>query len=194
MGWSSIFEGHLKNKKADGVKDFLINEFEGDKLKVVDYSKKGNTVYMAIEIIETKEVFAAVVLTSFEKGEFFWKTMDETEGPAVRECPQRILKRLSPLAEDNKTYAAEWRKECWEFHENRKAQNKKPYEHGDVVEFPQDITFGNGDVLTKFIVIKQGKKTIFAPYRDQQNMKGVYGVYRISKWKEYEPKVIAKLT
>lgn len=194
MGWSSIYEGRLKNKKADGIKEFLVNDIESDKLKVLDFSKKATTVYMAVKIIETEEVFALVVLTAFEEGDFFWKIMDESQGPCVWDCPQRILKLLTPLEPKEDSYAAKWREECWNLHETKKTQNSKPYEHGDVVEFPVDIDFGNGDVRTKFIIVKEGRRTVFAPYREQANMKGVYGMYQIRKWKTYEPKVIGKLS
>jgi|SRR5690625_4163193 len=114
MGWTSM-PTRFKSGDSEEIKRFLVNLWDRDsKFQTVDYSKRGNTVYLAIEQLETGEVFAVVTLISFDDGEFYWKEISEDMGPFRSECPQRLLKLLTPT--DNK-YAKEWRKRCWRFHE-----------------------------------------------------------------------------
>lgn len=62
--------------------------------------------------IEEQNVFAVVFVTGTSRCDYdnFWyKDMDETCGPGYYDCPQRILKLLSPTDD---TFALEWRKKC----------------------------------------------------------------------------------
>ncbi len=54
-------------------------------------------------------VFAAVILTSVENGEWGYKDMDETCGPAVHQAPRSILALLSPTTHP---FAVDWRARC----------------------------------------------------------------------------------
>lgn len=186
MGWTSIYDDYLINKKTEGVRDYLVRNYErGGRLKVVDFSKKGSTVYMAINVVGTDEVFGEVVMTGFDGGEFLYKEVSESMGPYQVECPQRILKKLTPT--DDK-YAIEWRKRCWDFHKRNRNASKK-YQHGDVLTFPNEIVFTDGFKGNQFILIKEGRRTLFASYREQTSMDRVYPEYRITKWRQSEPKV-----
>lgn len=189
MGWTSMYTG-FSSKDSKKIKDFLINEWERcGNFRVLDYSKKGNTVYMAVESFAKKDVFATVTLISFHDGEFYWKDMDESMGPCQYDCPQRILKKLTPTEYE---YALDWRRHCWDLHEKNKSSARK-YQHGDVLRFPREISFTNGVQGTEFILIKEGRKTSFALYLGETNLTSVYPGYRITKWRNREPEVVKNL-
>ena len=93
--------------------------------------KDGNGHTMAEMIPENERVTTAVVfLTQVEKGMFYYKDMSETMGPCYYDCPESILKKLSPT--DNE-YANEWREQCWQ---NVKANALKKRMHTDLHGLP----------------------------------------------------------
>jgi len=189
MGWTSQYTGFRSNDN-EKVKDFLIKQWhENGHFEVLDYSRKGKVVYMAIKNRTNNDVFAAVTLINFQDGEFFWKEMTEHSGPCYVECPKRILKKLSPT---NDPLANKWRQQCLELHETNRLLNKI-YSMGDIVEFDRDITFTDGFCGKRFIVFKWNRSTLFAPYTGQNNLKGVFPKYRITRWKLEKPKVIGHL-
>ena len=62
-----------------------------------------NTVYIAVQSTEKKSsstfVFAAVILISnTKKHGFGYKDMDETIGPCQSDCPERIIRLLTPIS------------------------------------------------------------------------------------------------
>jgi hypothetical protein len=77
---------------------------------------KFRTYYGAVERIDLKtnerRVFAVVILLNYAKGyhNFGYKDMDESCGPVESNCPERILKLLTPTDSE---YANEWRQRCW---------------------------------------------------------------------------------
>ncbi len=71
----------------------------------------GGVYYAAMRSAKTGKVWALVVLTDFDNGEFGYKSMDETCGPCCYDCPISILKLLSPTTDK---YALEWREKCKE--------------------------------------------------------------------------------
>ena len=52
---------------------------------------------------------------------FCYKDMDESMGPYYTNCPERILKLLTPTEHE---YALEWRRKCWAKIEAKKARPK----------------------------------------------------------------------
>jgi hypothetical protein len=91
--------------------------------------KNRTTYYAAIEQknVSTGEVvvFAVVILCRFGKWpgghNFGWKDMDETAGPNEDNCPESILKLLTPTSNE---YANDWRRRCWEKIQKKKARPK----------------------------------------------------------------------
>lgn len=91
--------------------------------------KNRTTYYAAIEQrnIATGEVkvFAMVILCRFGKWpgghNFGWKDMDETAGPFEDDCPESILKLLTPTSNDS---ANNWRNRCWANINDKKARPK----------------------------------------------------------------------
>lgn len=121
MGWSSypinLCDNYVNNKGEFDRKAFLDHEWNAQtdeaQWKVLKSSLVGSTWYAAIEhtIFCTEEttVFAMVVITSIEHGEFWYKELSEDMGPYHYDCPVGILKLLSPTKSE---YALEWRKNC----------------------------------------------------------------------------------
>lgn len=128
MGWTSFpisyYNNFINNKGEFNRKAFLDHEMTSDEekysWKVLKSYMYGSVWYGAIQRIKKEDnssiIYAEVVLTSVENGEFYYKEMEESMGPYSYKCPNSILDMLSPT--DN-TYANDWRKRCRE--ENDKA-------------------------------------------------------------------------
>lgn len=131
MGWTSYSAKYYKKGKIDRVAE-VKSLFENDeRFNVLKASAVGSTIYMAIEKINNtnneKIVFGAVYLTSTNMKDyhnFSYKDMDETCGPHQTDCPESILKLLTPTDSE---YANEWRNKCWE--NIRKKREKKTNPH-----------------------------------------------------------------
>ncbi len=95
-----------------------------------------------------RKVWAAVILVKFVHGagwhgfnhNFGWKDMDESVGPCESDCPEKILKLLTPTEYE---HANDWRRRCWAHIEKRKAVKNLPagtvLQYGDnrlIVEGP----------------------------------------------------------
>lgn len=145
MGWTSYHAEHYKNGKIDrkaecdayfleglnrGYYDVLKSSMVGSTYyaavkplkKYGGKDENGNTI--AIDIpVEEQRVFAVVFLTSTDRKDYFdfsYKDMSEDMGPYQCDCPKSILDLLSPTDNEN---ANEWRKICYQNHEEKK--NKK---------------------------------------------------------------------
>lgn len=96
--------------------------------------------YAAVEMIHKvtgeRRVWAAVIKVTFIRSKcchygecenFCYKDMDESMGPYYTNCPERILKLLTPTEHE---YAKSWRAECWAKINAKKARPKiKPGMH-----------------------------------------------------------------
>ena len=125
MGWDWYIANNYKNGKIDRKKeiDDICNR---NRTQVVQSCLRGTTYYGAIKNIDTKEVYAVVYLTSTNGREFGYKDMDETMNPYYYDCPESILKELTPT--DNE-WANFWRKNCYANIERKKTElnlNKLP--------------------------------------------------------------------
>lgn len=128
MGWTSYNANYYKNGKVDRVAEIKSHFEQNENYNVLKASSVGSTIYLAVERIvnEEKVVFAAVYLTSINMKDYYnfsYKDMDETVGPCQRECPESILKLLTPT--DNE-WANEWRNDCWENVRKKKEKKKDP--------------------------------------------------------------------
>jgi ribosomal protein L19 len=137
--------------------------------KVLDIAKVGSTVYAAVSLKRPEDdkafVFAGVVLVRNGKDGFGYKDMDETVGPMECDCPDRIMRLLSPVEDLPRVgYAAEWRARV----AARKAEKKRlakvpPLKVGDVVTLPDPVTFGRAGKARTFRVTRfRGRTPIFA--------------------------------
>lgn len=130
--------------KGMSIKDFFIDSNHGV-LRWGDDNPHRYTVldtafvnlhefYAAVEMIHketgVRRVWAAIIKVTFNRGadyEFCYKDMDESMGPYYTNCPERILKLLTPTEHE---YAQTWRDACWAKIEAKKARPKiKPGTH-----------------------------------------------------------------
>jgi hypothetical protein len=121
------------------IRDFFENQFQSGReeieYKVLDAAMvKYKEAYAAIlyknKTKGTEEVFAATYLINFNRSydyNFGYKDMSENSGPGMINCPERILKLLTPT--DNE-YAIQWRKDNWERINKRKEMKKIPRDVG----------------------------------------------------------------
>lgn len=124
-------------------------------------------------------VFGTVVLLKFFPSEpeynFGWKEIDESMGPCECECPEKILRMLTPLNDPSNSYAnsyvGDWREACWIRINTNKA--KTLLKIGMRLRHPDGIRFRDGSVLHEFTVLSP-RSTLVA------DVKGV-GRYRLTK-------------
>jgi len=163
MGWTSL------NKTAGmSVKDFFCKEFNSvsseASLEVIDCSATLSEAYLAIEVIRAgkpREVFAMVCLIHYNPKSyhnFSYKDMEETAGPYYYNCPERILNLLTPTTNQ---YAMEWRRECRETIEQKKA--RPSFKVGDILEFKEPISFSNAWKLKRLKAVNKRKLIFKSP-------------------------------
>lgn len=92
--------------------------------EILKLSRYGSTWYAAVRTtyVHTgqSEVWAAVILTKVDKGDWGYKDMEESMGPNEANAPISLIKLLDPT--DNE-YAMKWRERCVL---NAKARSRKP--------------------------------------------------------------------
>jgi len=166
MGWL------YTHKDSDiSVKEFFESRFnyqkeDGRYGKVLDCAVvRLRTAYMAYEIGHTdgtKEVIGIVCLLDYSPKDYYnfgYKDMDETMGPYQYDCPERILKLLTPTENEN---AREWREICWE---RIKSRQKRPkLVKGMVIEFTEPITFRGGQQERFFRVVDPRRLLFINPH------------------------------
>jgi len=160
MGWTYTHRGNTP------IKEFLANRVncENDHAKwlLLDVAiVKMRTAYMAVEIIRrdkesgqlnmtTRKVVAFVFLLDYRMSESGhdtgYKDMDESMGPCESECPERILRLLTPTSHE---YALAWRKRCWEIIAERKSFRLQK----DGIIATKPISFRDGRTRSRFKII-----------------------------------------
>jgi hypothetical protein len=129
-------------------------------LHVLAAARVANTVYMAIKSTDkaTGEsyVFAAVILISnTKKHGFGYKDMDESVGPCQCDCPDRIMRLLTPIADlPNSGHAADWRARV-EARNNAKRQQRERRQSlrvASIVTLPAAACFRGGFTASRFRV------------------------------------------
>lgn len=144
MGWTSYHATHYKNGKVDRKAECDACFMEGSNAgwyHVVKSTLVGSVYYAAVQhlkrytdqedengnrLIENvpedkRETWAAVFLTRTDSRDYYnfcYKDMDETCGPCQAECPESILKLLSPT---DSQWANEWRERCRENAKKKKS-------------------------------------------------------------------------
>lgn len=121
MGWTYAFERPADPKaELDGLLTW--SDARGRRRVLDSAIVRLRVYYAAVEHIApdgARQVWAAVFLVDFRRGAdglaFGYKDMAEHMGPVESECPERILRRLTPLsdAEDPQGWARAWRERCW---------------------------------------------------------------------------------
>jgi hypothetical protein len=173
MGW--LF--HNEKLRHQTPMQYITKEFtcEGptERATVLAAAAVGNTIYAAIRN-EDKEtgrayVFAAVVLfKNNERNGFGYKDMDESMGPCDVDCPDRIMRLLSPIEDlPSPGYAAEWRAKVNAARGSRRALNatRQRLTPGCIVRLTHPAVFKSSGVeADTFTLLEFRKRTpIFAP-------------------------------
>lgn len=91
------------------------------------YIRLADNQYLYEDIpVEEQKVFGTVFLTSVNNNDYYnfsYKDMDESMGPCYYDCPESILKLLSPTDSE---YALNWRASCREQTSAKKRLNAAP--------------------------------------------------------------------
>ena len=161
MGWTTT-PLRWGEKMTDYLKDNFTWESETHTHRVLASSLvRFHTWYAAVERIEkgsnSREVFAVVCLVHNHprSGEFSYKDMSEDAGPCERECPEKILKLLTPTTNQ---HATRWRADCWARINNKK--KRQPLKQGHHVIFDKPLSFTNG-VHTNVFYIENSKRRLY---------------------------------
>lgn len=108
MGWD------YHNEMAPYDRRAICRRHIGNGYEVIKDAMVGTTYYAAVKSPHDGSVSAVVILTHIDRGgwcNFGMKFIDEDMGPLHYDCPESILRELSPTAN---SYALEWRAKCRE--------------------------------------------------------------------------------
>lgn len=146
MGWTFTYKPKGMSVRRFFEERFNYQEADGRYGRVIDCAVVNlRTAYLAYEIGKpdgSREVIAVVCLLSFAPNSeynFGYKDIEETMGPYRCDCPERILRLLTPTDSE---WANEWRRKCWERVEAKKKRPK--LRKGTVIRLPEPITFRSG--------------------------------------------------
>lgn len=184
MGWTGT-------SKAKGVSyDQFFDVEYGNESHHVWVGKgfaKNGVYYRAMKNTETGEIFAIIALVQNSRGQrdgtnFFYKMMDETEGPYNYDCPARILDLLTPTTSE---WANEWRKKCREH-----IERDKRLAIGSKIRFKNPVTFTSGRTASVFEIIRDAwaKRKTFALMAIPDE--GEPFPCRVHKWKSYDFEIV----
>lgn len=141
------------------IKEWFIENMNNN-VEVLDVAiVKLNTLYAAIKVKSSNEIFCVVYLLRWRKGlyNFSYKDMTEFAGPCEIECPLRIMKLLTPLNDNNDVngYARNWRNKVYNYW-----HSKKLFNEGNVlIKTKTLVMFRNG---TSYSYFKKIGKIIYA--------------------------------
>jgi hypothetical protein len=157
-------------------------------MRVLDSACVGNRVWYAATRVERSGqepyVIALVCLVRWNPRDkeglhFGYKDMEESMGPCEAECPDRILRLLTPTTNE---HALEWRRRC----QHRLWLRSRKIEDGMHIRLAQPLTFTDGHVGSEFILVKQGGALSFRP------VSGL-GRYRIRNFRSLAYEVVPQL-
>ena len=140
---------------------------------VLDAAAVRGTIYAAIRNTDTETgksyVFCAVILFKNNKRDGFgYKAMDECMGPCEVDCPDRIMRKLSPIEDiPDPSFAADWRARVAAAKAARKnaACRLGKLSPGDRIHLPTAAYFTKSGISADtFVVTAIEKRTpIFTP-------------------------------
>ena len=152
------------------LKEFFSQEFnhesETRSCKVLDCKTvKFRTSYLALELLEKdtgkRDVIGMVCLVEYDPKSVWnirYKDISEEMGPVESECPESILRLLTPTnlihTGSTKEYAENWRKRCWDRVNSRQGF---PLTKGKKFKTAKPVTFNNGDRYNEFVVVKRNR-------------------------------------
>jgi hypothetical protein len=170
MGWL------YKHDPIDDPVAYLTDQYNHDgehrTYRVLAAARVANTVYMAVKSTEKTTgkwfVLAAVILISnTQKHGFGYKDMDECMGPYECDCPDRIMRLLSPIEDiPSPSYAAEWRARvaARKTADAELRTKRKQLRPGSIVTLEREVSFRDGTKAIAFRMRFLRRKTpVFEP-------------------------------
>lgn len=165
MGWFYQHRG-----KGTSIKEFFETEFnfenEKKSSKVLDCKTvKLRTAYIALEhtvkATGDRKVFAIACMLDYQPLDaynFGYKPVDEDMGPTADECPESILRLLTPTnllyTGQSKTWAESWRGRCWD---RINARKNFPLTKGKKFRTTEPVKFTTGHEYNEFVVVKRNR-------------------------------------
>jgi hypothetical protein len=172
MGWLSMpltSMGANKTPKSylDAQFNYMRTHDDGsitDRRVVASSCLNNRTYYAAVQSHDNGmagDIYAIICLVRWNPRAsdgfvFGYKDLDETMGPCEAECPDRILRLLTPTTYE---YAIAWRRRC----QDNLQLRDRPIVDGMRIRLPSPITFTNGYVGDDFIVSKRGAAITLRP-------------------------------
>ena len=175
MGWTGTHK-----PPGMSLKEFFTQEFNHESetrfCKVLDCKTvKFKTSYLALELLEEgtgkRDVIGMVCLVEYSPKSYWnirYKDMTEEMGPFERECPESILRLLTPTnlihSGQVKEWADTWRKACWD---NIHARKSFPLTKGKKFRTAEPVLFTGQYKLQDFVVVKRGRYRGLIKYQDE---------------------------
>lgn len=171
MGWLFRDDKLRHQTPAEYFTQHLTHESETASATVIATATVRRTVYAAIRNHNKQTgaayIFCAVILfKNSDKDGFGYKDLDESVGPCEVDCPDRIMRLLTPVADiPNPCYAADWRERVTAAKASRLAlrQGATKLSKGDLIKLPYEVKVA-GISTDSFTLIEFRKRTpIFTP-------------------------------
>lgn len=191
MGWTST-TWNKGTKIIDWFKENYNHENESSKQTILDAALlRRQTAYAAIEQLNKKtgerKVSCAIVEIRWTRDlyyNFSYKNMSEFSGVGSYDCPERIMRLLTPIPKpDNKNcgkhWARKWRARTWKEIRRKKFNRRKggQFKVGDTIVFRRPVHFNNGTTHKQLTVYK------LRPFELTDGSQGLFGknVYKMSR-------------
>jgi hypothetical protein len=192
MGWT--YSQHRPRSIFDFMKAHFDFENERTKREIIDVAASLTVAYAAYRVTNKADnksyVVALVVLLHHAPNAkdgyvFGTKEMEEMMGPCESECPERILRQLSPLEEfcppgtSGFEWASNWRRRCEANIERKKKAAKVKLD--TKIRFASEIAFTDGHKASEFTIERAfpRKRRIF---RSTANGR----IYWIRNWRKLD--------
>jgi len=189
MGWTYTYKPKNESVFEFFQRRFNYTKYNGSYGKVIDCAVVNlRTAYLAYECYSPENgrvVVAIVCLLDYVPNDpynFGYKDMEECCGPYEAECPERILRLLTPTESE---WAQKWRDACWKNLANKKVRLTR----GRKVRSPQPIYFTNGESYQVFTVVNAKDKL----FRTEDGK--IVKIKSKVKWQDFsEPTVMSNLS
>ena len=174
MGWLYRDRPLRHEKPVDFFRRELTFTRDGVSSTVLDAAAVGSTVYAAVRNVNYPDpgcdyVYCAVILfRNNDRDGFGYKDMCEGMGPHEADCPDRIMRLLSPVEQiPNPSYTAAWRQRVADNKQKRRAtkQMAARLKPGVVIGLEHEATFGTSGVTAAEFRLRHFRKRtpIFEP-------------------------------
>lgn len=181
MGYISYCAKYYKNGSVDRQREcdaYFMEGLNAGTYEVLKSSLRGSIYYAAVKSIKSGIVFAAVFKTSVDMKDYFnfsYKPMDESACPYYYDCPESILKLLSPT---NNAFAMEWRAKCYANIAKKKDKNSLqnlPLGTKIKITLPFNTKFFKEGEQTEFIKTNRWRKRAYW-YSERYNIRFADGL------------------